>query len=84
MDDERLIIFLERDYAAFSKTLREMMRSGFNIILYLTGYAMERRGFEAHSRMLGKGEGNPEQLIRLGEIFFQQLGYDVLKMEASI
>jgi len=34
--------------------------------------------------MLGKGEGNPEQLIRLGEIFFQQLGYDVLKMEASI
>ncbi|MCS7374147.1 MAG: hypothetical protein NDF56_04115 [archaeon GB-1845-036] len=43
MDDERLIIFLERDYAAFSKTLREMMGSGFNIILYLTGYAMERR-----------------------------------------
>ncbi len=73
---ERAIILREPGYRAFARNLRERLGSGYAAILYYIGFEMGANYFSAHKKVAGESF---ENLVKLSEAMFMQVGFGILK-----
>ena len=75
--DNRAIILMKNSYEGLIKQGRKQFGTGFNVILYYTGYDIGAGMYDMEVRRIG--EENIEKLTKIAEAFFQQLGYGILR-----